>query len=178
VVADIDEADAAKIAVGAPATVTLNALPDKQFAAHVIAVADTATVSSNVVQYQVTFALDTTDPTVKPGMTANVAVTTAKVDGVLNVPSAAVHAGGGASYVVVVAAGGGQHQVDVVVGLKGDTATEVSGALKAGDTVALPATNVKSATTGTTTNQRTGGGTGGGVVFGGGGRGLGGGGRG
>jgi multidrug efflux pump subunit AcrA (membrane-fusion protein) len=170
-VANIDEADSSKIAVGAPATVTLNALPSKQFAAHVIAVASTATVSSNVVEYQVTFALDNTDPTIKPGMTANVSVTTAKADGVLNVSSSAVRSTGGTSYVMVVQPDGTQKQVDVVVGLKGDTTTEVSGALKAGDTVALPASTSTRTTTGTTTtNTRVGGGLGGGgAVFGGGG---------
>ena len=134
---------------------------------------------SNVVEYQVTFALDNTNPAVKPGMTASVSVTTAKVDGVLNVTSAAVRTAGGTSYVLVVQPDGTQKQVDVVVGLKGDTTTEIEGAVKAGDVVALPVSTV-SATTGTTTT-RTGttgvtGLGGGAAVFGGGG--FGGGGRG
>ncbi len=37
---------------------------------------------------------------------------------------------------------GTQKQVDVVVGLKGNTTTEITGAVKAGDVVALPATTV------------------------------------
>ncbi|MGH8890888.1 MAG: efflux RND transporter periplasmic adaptor subunit [Acidothermaceae bacterium] len=174
VVADIDEADSSKVEVGSPATVTLNAITGKEFAAHVIEVADTSTVSSNVVEYQVTFQLDNTDPTIKPGMTASVSVTTDKVDGVLNVVSAAVHSTGGSSYVMVMQPDGSQKQVDVVVGLKGNTTTEISGDLKAGDTVALPTSTVAKSTTSsnTTTNNRTGGGT---VVFPGGGGGFGGG---
>jgi multidrug efflux pump subunit AcrA (membrane-fusion protein) len=157
VVADIDEADSAKVKVDAPAVVTLNALPGKQFAAHVIELANSAAVSSNVVQYQVTFALDSTDSTIKPGMTANVSVTTSKVDGVLNVTSTAIHGSGASSYVMVVQPDGTQKQVDVVVGLKGDTTTEISGALKEGDDVVLPAATVNRGST-TTTNQRQGGG--------------------
>jgi multidrug efflux pump subunit AcrA (membrane-fusion protein) len=172
VVANIDEADSSKVSVGSPATVTLNAITSKEFAAHVIAVADSATVSSNVVQYEVTFQLDNTEPAIKPGMTANVSVTTAKVDGVLNVTSSAVRSGVGSSYVLVVQADGTQKQIDVVVGLKGDTTTEISGAVKAGDTVALPATTVSrsTSTSSTTNNNRTGGGVvlPGGTGFGGG----------
>ncbi len=166
VVADIDEADASKVAVDAPATVTLNAISGKQFAAHVIAVADSATVSSNVVQYQVTFSLDNTDPAIKPGMTANVSVTTAKVDGALNVASAAVRTAGGSSYLMVLQPDGTQKRVDVVVGLKGDSTTEITGPVKAGDEVALPASTVSRSTTSSTSNSTTNrGGFGGGGVF-------------
>jgi len=60
-----------------------------------------------------------------------------------------------------------------VVGLKGNTTTEITGAVKAGDVVVLPATTVA---TGSTTGTRTGTtGLGGGAVpFGGGGLGGGG----
>jgi multidrug efflux pump subunit AcrA (membrane-fusion protein) len=169
VLANIDEADASKVVVGAPATVSLSALPTKEFAAHVIAVANTSTVSNSVVEYQVTFALDNTDPTVKPGMTASVTVTTGKADGVLNVTSSAVRSAGGTSYVEVMQPDGGQKQVDVVVGLKGDTTTEVSGALKAGDVVTLPVSTVARSTTTTGTTTGTTPRVGGGGGFGGGG---------
>ncbi|HZV27020.1 MAG TPA: efflux RND transporter periplasmic adaptor subunit, partial [Acidothermaceae bacterium] len=172
VVADVDEADASKVVVGAPATVTLNALPTQEFAATVIAVANSSTVVSNVVEYQVTFALNNVNPAIKPGMTASVTVTTAKADGVLNVTSSAVHTAGGTSYVLVMQPDGTQKQVDVVVGLKGDTTTEITGAVKAGDVVVLPATTIATGTGTTTTNRTgpTGGlGGGGGAIFGGGG---------
>ncbi|HEY0869211.1 MAG TPA: RND transporter, partial [Acidothermaceae bacterium] len=160
-----------KVAVGAPATVTLSAIPSKEFAAHVIEVANSSTVVSNVVEYQVTFQLDNTDPTIKPGMTASVTVTTAKVDGVLNVTSAAVRTAAGTSYVEVMQPDGTQKQVDVVVGLKGDTTTEITGAVKAGDVVTLPVSTVarSTTTTGTTTRTGTTGLGGGAAVFGGGG---------
>jgi multidrug efflux pump subunit AcrA (membrane-fusion protein) len=151
--------------------VTLNAITGKQFAAHVIEVANSATVSSNVVEYQITFSLDNTDPAIKPGMTANVSVTTAKADAVLNVTSSAVRTSGGSSYVMVMQPDGTQKRVDVVVGLKGDTTTEISGAVKAGDVVALPASTPNrstTTTTNTTNNNRVGGGLGGGGFGGGG----------
>ena len=156
VVADVAEADASKVVVGAPATVTLNALPTQEFAATVIAVANSSTVVSNVVEYEVTFQLNSATAAVKPGMTASVTVTTSKADGVLNVVSSAVHTAGGTSYVLVMQADGTQKQVDVVVGLKGDTTTEITGAVKSGDVVVLPATTVATGTTKTSTTTGTG----------------------
>jgi multidrug efflux pump subunit AcrA (membrane-fusion protein) len=152
--------------------VTLNALPTQEFAATVIAVANSSTVVSNVVEYQVTFALNNVNPAIKPGMTASVTVTTAKADGVLNVTSSAVHTAGGTSYVLVMQPDGTQKQEDVVVGLKGDTTTEITGAVKAGDVVVLPATTVATSTSTTTTNRTgttAGLGGGGAAIFGGGG---------
>ena len=81
------ETDAAKIRPGQAATVTVDALPDVQFSAHVLTVAGTATSSSNVVTYEVTFALDSRNAQLKPGMTANVDVVTGEADNVLHVPT-------------------------------------------------------------------------------------------
>jgi hypothetical protein len=90
-----------------------------------------------------------------------------------------VRTGAGSSYVMVKQADGTQKQVDVVVGLKGSTTTEISGAIKAGDVVVLPASTVARSSTTTNTNNRNGtgafggpaGGFGGGPVAIGGGRG-------
>jgi multidrug efflux pump subunit AcrA (membrane-fusion protein) len=150
VVADIDEADASKVTVGAPATVTLDAITGKEFAAHVIEVSSTSITSSNVVEYPVTFQIDTVDSEIKPGMTASVSVVTDKVDDALNVESAAVRTSGTTSYVLVEQPNGTTKQVDVVVGTKGDTTTQIIGNVKAGDVVTLPVSTVKATTTTTT----------------------------
>src|SRR5262249_3811432 len=72
ILASFSETDSAKLRVGQPATVTVDALPDQQLAAHVVAISPTAsTSSSSVVTYDVTFALDRTNAQLKPGMTAN-----------------------------------------------------------------------------------------------------------
>ena len=84
--ASFAETDAAKIRPGQAATVTVDALPNLQFPAHVLAVAGTATSSSSVVTYAVTFALDRSNAQLKPGMTANVDVVTGEGDNVLHVP--------------------------------------------------------------------------------------------
>ena len=58
VVAGFAEADAAKIAVGQPATLTFPALTNTEVAGKVIAVSNSSTVVSNVVTYDATIALD------------------------------------------------------------------------------------------------------------------------
>ena len=169
VLASFSETDAGKLRVGQPANVTVDAVLDKQLAAHVLAIASNATSSSNVVTYDVTFALDRTDSRLKPGMTANISVVTGEADNVVHVPTAAVR-GNGRNSTVTVLRNGVQQSVPVVVGLQGDSSTAILSGLKAGDTVVLPSASV-SLGTGTSNTPTTGGGRarfGGGGVFGGG----------
>jgi multidrug resistance efflux pump len=66
VVAGFSEIDAAKIKPGQVATVTVDALPNEKFAAHVLFVDTLSTVTSNVVTNNVTFVLDNPSSKVKP----------------------------------------------------------------------------------------------------------------
>jgi macrolide-specific efflux system membrane fusion protein len=166
------ESDVAKLAVGQPVTVTVSALGGAQLAAHIAAINPVASSSSSVVQYTVTFALDRANKQLKPGMTANVAVTVAEKDNVLQVPSAAV-TGSGRNARVTILKNGVSQTVPVVAGLAGDSATEIVSGLTAGQTYVISTTVARStgAGTGTTTTPatRAGGGLGGGGFGGGGG---------
>jgi len=159
------ESDAAKIAVGDAATVTVPALTNVELPARVVSVDEISTTSSSVVQYDVTVALDRHDRRLKPGMTANVSVTTAERDDVLNVPSSAVTGSGANATVAVVGKNGVQRRVRVVAGLQGDTATEIVSGLRKGQTVVTStgSTLLSGASTSTTTGGFTGRGLGGGL---------------
>ena len=159
VVAGFSEIDAAKIRVGQAATVTVDALPNETFAAHVIAVAETATTSSSVVTYPVTFVLNSSASSLKPGMTANVDVVVAEQDNVLHVTTAAVH-GSGAGATVTVLQNGKQVSVPVVAGLQGDSATAILSGLKNGETVVLPSVTIASSSGTTGGSAPTGGASG------------------
>jgi multidrug efflux pump subunit AcrA (membrane-fusion protein) len=137
VVAGFSEGDAASIKVGEPATATISALPGVTLGAKVIAIDSTATTVSNVVTYNVTFALTGTNAKLKTGMTADVEVITAERDNALHVPTTAV-TGSGANARVTVLRNGQQVATAVVAGLKGDDATEITSGLRSGDTVVLP----------------------------------------
>jgi len=153
-VAGFAETDTANLRVGQAATVTVDALPTTELAAHIIAISGDATSSSGVVTYNVTFALDRTEPGLKSGMTANVDVIVSEADNVLHVPTAAV-TGRGSNASVTVLRSGKQVRVPVVAGLAGDSSTAILSGLKNGETVVLPTVSITS--TGTGSSSQTGG---------------------
>jgi multidrug efflux pump subunit AcrA (membrane-fusion protein) len=137
VIAGFSETDAAKIALGQPATVTFNALPNQQLQGKVATIDINSVVVSNVVTYNVTVSILNPPATVKPGMTANVAVTTAKRDAVLTLPSSAISGTGSSATVQLQQPGGKTVARTVTIGLRGDTAVEIMSGLNAGDTIVI-----------------------------------------
>jgi len=134
VVAGFAEADATSIAVGQGATVTLAALPDTEVAGRVVAVAPTPTVVSNVVTYNVTIGLIGPPETVKDGMTADVSIIVAIARNVLELPNAAITTVGSTSTVQLVQ-GTTTVTREVTIGLVGESETQVTSGLQAGDKV-------------------------------------------
>jgi macrolide-specific efflux system membrane fusion protein len=157
VVSGFSETDAAKLRVGQAATVTVDALPGQQLAAHVIAIDTNATVASSVVTYNVTFAIDNTTSRLKPGMSATVSVVTAEEDNVVHVPTSAV-SGSGSNATVTVLRAGKQVSVPVVAGITGDSSTAIISGLASGSTVVLPSVSIQSTSSGTASTGGTGGG--------------------
>jgi multidrug efflux pump subunit AcrA (membrane-fusion protein) len=173
VVSGFAEADASKLAVGQPATVTFPALTNVEVAGKVTAVSSTSTVVSNVVTYNATISLINSPSDVKEGMTANVAVVTQTRARVLELPSSAITTNGTVSTVNVLS-NGQSTATRIQTGLVGSSSTEILGGLKAGDVVVIPTVNVSAATSSTSTTGGFGGGGFGGGGFGGGGFGGGG----
>jgi hypothetical protein len=168
VVAGFAEADATKIAVGQPATVTLAALPSTEVAGVVAAISPTSVVTSNVVTYDETIALKNAPATVLDGMTADVSVVVETAADVLEVPSAAVTTTGLASTVTVLK-NGKQVTTRVTVGLVGNSTTQILSGVTAGEKLVEPTATISSGTTGTSSPTRVFGGGGGGGFGGGGG---------
>jgi membrane fusion protein, macrolide-specific efflux system len=166
--AGFTEVDAAKIQLKQPASVTVSALPGRTLTGVVGEIDTLQTVVSNVVTYNVTIDLTGSVDGLKPGMTANVVVTTDQRANVLRVPNAAITTRGTTSTARVLDADNKQHVVPVQIGLRGDTFTEVQSGLTSTDRVVISSGAIGSgATTGT---GRTGvGGLGGAGGFGGGG---------
>jgi len=137
VVAGFSETDAAKIKVGQPAVVTFNALPNQNLNAKVSSIDVNSSTVSNVVTYSVTVSIADPPASLKPGMTANLAITTAKRDGVVNLPSSAISATGSTAAVQVLGANGKATARTVTIGLKGDSADEITSGLNVGDKVVV-----------------------------------------
>jgi HlyD family secretion protein len=88
--ASVSESDVGRLEEGQVATFTVDAYPGTSFHGTVAQVRNAPLIVQNVVTYDVVVAVDNADLELKPGMTANVAITTARRDDVLRVPSRAL----------------------------------------------------------------------------------------
>jgi macrolide-specific efflux system membrane fusion protein len=167
VTAAFAEADATRLKEKQAATVTWNALSGTTAAATVAAIDPSATTTNNVVTYGVTLTLRKAPAGAKVGQTVSVAVTTGSVPDAVFVSSAAVTTAGN-RHTVTVLAGGRQEIRPVEIGLAGDTATEITSGVEAGEQVVLTATTT-GGTTGGNQGRFPGGGGLGGIPAGGGG---------
>jgi len=148
VTADVVETDVASVQVGQTASVTVAAISaDLTGSVSAIApVALSASSSNGVVSYAVTVKLNAPPPTLRPGMTANVTITTASASGVLAVPAAAIRGTSDNYTVLVMTAAGTPQAQPVTVGLMTSSLVEIKSGLSAGDVVV----------TGTSSQQRAG----------------------
>jgi multidrug efflux pump subunit AcrA (membrane-fusion protein) len=157
------ESDINKVSVGQPATVTLDALAGVELAAHVSQISLVGSTSSSVVSYDATLQLNQNDPRVKPGMSASASVITGQASGV-TLPNAAV-TGTGSVGTVNLMQNGKTVTTPVVVGLRGDSRTQIISGISAGQqaeiTITLPSLSSTSTTGGSGTGTLGGGGLGG-----------------
>jgi len=163
VVVPFSESDVGKLRAGQPATISVNALPNEQLAAHVTSIATLPTSSSGVVSYDVTLRLDQLAHGLKPGMTASAQVVVEQVGDALNVASAAI-SGRGANASVTLVQGARRVRRAVVTGVVGDSTTQILGGVRAGDQLAI-VTQLPSASPLSGTGSGAGGGTPGGGGF-------------
>jgi len=78
------------LSIGDSATLTLDAFPNEVFHGKVFYIAPAETNTQGVVSYLVKISLDTTDPRIKSGLTANLEVETDHKDAVLILPQYAI----------------------------------------------------------------------------------------
>lgn len=138
---DVPEADIAKILLGDVADTTFDAFGDNVHVSGSVTEIDPAeVVVQGVTFYKVTVSIDaaTAPQGLKPGMTANVTITTASRTQVLAVPQRAVLQSDGIFYVRVPNASGSFDKQTVTVGLRADDGLDelLTGATE-GETVIL-----------------------------------------
>jgi multidrug efflux pump subunit AcrA (membrane-fusion protein) len=165
-VISVSESDIGSVHVGQPATVTVDALPNEEFAARVTSISVLPTSSSGVVSYDVTLQLTQTSSH-GAGMSASATIVTAQAAGAVTVENAAISSRG-ANSTVTVDHNGKMVVTPVITGLAGTNATQIVSGLQPGQEVAIPITT-RLATAGST---GTGGTLGGGAGLGGGGGGF------
>ena len=127
VVAQVDETDLAQIRLHQPASVVLDAYPDRSFTGKVSEIAYDAKTVNNVTTYSVNVLPDKTPAFMRSGMTANVSFVTASRRGVLLVPSDALKSREGHLYVLLspVKPNGKPTEKEIKTGLSDGKHTEI-----------------------------------------------------
>jgi HlyD family secretion protein len=97
----VDETDIGKVHVGQPASFTVDAFPDREFAGTVTAIYPKAIIQLNVVTYDVVITADNREGLLRPDMTTNVTITVARRERALTVPNGAVRREGSERFVLV-----------------------------------------------------------------------------
>ena len=86
----VDEADIAKVALNQPVEFTVGAYPEMTFRAKVSELRQAPILAQNVVSYDVVVEVNNPRLLFRPGMTANVCITTARATNVVRIPNAAL----------------------------------------------------------------------------------------
>jgi len=151
--ASVSESDIGGVAPGQEVSFTVDAYPADTFRGRVEQVRNAPVTLQNVVTYDVVVGVENGDLRLKPGMTANVAITTASRTDALRVPTGALRfrppavageSGSAAAAdgpgergprVWVLGADGQPRAVGVTTGIADDRFTEVTGGLREGDRV-------------------------------------------
>ena len=132
----VDEVDVAKVAVGQPVAVLVDALGEPALQGAVVRIAPQATINNGVVSYKVTVEATPDQRVVKSGMTASAQIITAQAKNAIGVPRAAVHLVDGVQKVTVVK--NGVREVRTVeTGVRGDDLVEIKSGVVAGDVVEI-----------------------------------------
>jgi HlyD family secretion protein len=132
-VAMVDETDIANVRPGDPVTFTVEAYASREFSGMVERIDPTATIVSGVVNYQVVIEIRKGLRFLKPDMTANISIQTAKRQALV-LPSVAVHRDGDRSFVYLLR-DRKQERQNVSVGARNASVTEIVRGLKPGDRV-------------------------------------------
>ena len=151
----VNEVDVSNVSIGQKAMLKFEAIDGLQVSGKVEKMDSLGTVTSGVVTYNVTINFDSLDDRVKPQMSVSASIITDVKQNVLIVPSGAVKAQGGTTYVEVLN-GATPEQKIVTVGISNSTDTEIVSGLSAGDKVVTQTINSSSATSsaGTSSTSR------------------------
>ncbi len=119
--ASVPEADIAKVSVGQTAVVTLDAFGDDvPFSAKVLSIEPDRIKIQDAIFYKVSVAIDPTERPIKPGMTANITITTGEAADALIIPLRGIRTENGVRRVRVLQADGTAKEVEITLGLRGD----------------------------------------------------------
>ena len=133
--ADISEANIGKIELNQQAKITLDAFSDQEFSGKIIQIEPAETVIQGVVYYKIIIGFDEINKNIKPGMTANIIITTDFRKNVLTIPQRAIKEKQGKK-IVKIPHNKTFQETEIETGLKGSSGRiEVLSGLNQGDKV-------------------------------------------
>jgi macrolide-specific efflux system membrane fusion protein len=138
--AQLPELDVGQVRDGQSVAVSINALPGRPLRGVVSGINALPDTGASV-QYGTTIGLEGRPAGLRLGQSASVAITTARAEGALFLPNAAIEPQGGATATegsVLVYAGGRQERRTVGLGIAADTVTQITRGLAVGELVVLP----------------------------------------
>ncbi len=140
-IADLDELDLPNVVPGASAIIRLDAYPSEEISGVVGGTSPSAVASSGVTLFSVTISFDAPDELdIRPGMNADVVITTESRNGVLIIPESAVRTVGNRTFATRVN-DNGEDEFEILTGYRGGGSVEVISGLEEGDVVRLYSQN-------------------------------------
>ena len=137
---ELNQIDVSKVRLGQRVTATFDGLPDERFAARVTEIAPASTKAKELDVFPIKAELDSPDPRVKPGMTADVRIHIEERANAVTVPIESVRREAGKAFVKrVIEREKKRHteRVEVVLGTQNDRYAEVLSGLTEGEQVLL-----------------------------------------
>jgi HlyD family secretion protein len=140
---EVDELDIGRVVRDQKVMVAVDAIPDEDFVGHVadISPGPIKGTSSGIVAYEVTIALDSDEPRLLPGMTADATIETERLEDVVVVPNRAVSidrtSGEPVAYVEKVDEQGNPARVEIELGMRNETVSQVLDGLSEGDEIII-----------------------------------------
>lgn len=135
----VDEIDIRRIQEGMPAAVRLDALPGVTLRAVIERIALVGSNNNGIISYDVEVRLDESDPRVRVGMTAEASVVVAQRVDVLVVPNEYIRLDRdrNKAFVNIVNSDGRLQEIEIALGLQGESSSEIVSGLKVGDVLAV-----------------------------------------
>ena len=141
----VDEIDIARIKPGQEVIVTLDAISDTELKGHIDRIAPTSATVSGVVTYEVIVLLDKTAEGIvlKAGMTANTSIVMDRRENVILAPNWAVRRDKktGKSFITIKVDDKTSKEVEVTVGLRNETVSEILSGVAEGQVILAPQTS-------------------------------------
>jgi RND family efflux transporter MFP subunit len=136
----IDEVDRGRLQLKQTATIRVDAVPDREFQAHISQISALAKTDFSTWppprNFDVTLELDTQDPRLRPGMSGSGRIAVNRIPGSILIPPAALFSKAGATLVYVLA-GAKFVPRPVMVGPRNEEQVAITSGLEAGEKVAL-----------------------------------------